>query len=165
MNGAELILKERQRQINEENILAEDDDQWISEELVDAASSYLYVRCDKDDYPEEWPWSCVWWKPSCDRIRNLTKAGALIAAEIDRLQRLNKTLEDLENIELQYRLNLDMDDSTKIALVKIALERIIHDEEELLNYGVKMIIKDNLKKIEEKVNEVNEGKTPAQPGT
>ena len=36
-----------------------------------------------------WPytWAEKWWKPSPgDRIRELEKAGALIAAEIDRLQ-------------------------------------------------------------------------------
>ena len=37
---------------------------------------------------EYWPWDMKWWKPSDeDPIRNLVKAGALIAAEIDRLQR------------------------------------------------------------------------------
>lgn len=35
-----------------------------------------------------WPFDASWWKPSNDPIRNLIKAGALIAAEIDRLQRL-----------------------------------------------------------------------------
>jgi len=35
-----------------------------------------------------WPWEREAWKPSEDPIRNLVKAGALIAAEIDRLQRL-----------------------------------------------------------------------------
>jgi hypothetical protein len=35
-----------------------------------------------------WPFYCVQFKPSPDnRIRELEKAGALIAAEIDRLQR------------------------------------------------------------------------------
>jgi hypothetical protein len=49
-----------------------------------------------------WPekWSSEWWKPMSwelqkaaprvSRIRELVKAGALIAAEIDRLQRLGK---------------------------------------------------------------------------
>lgn len=36
-----------------------------------------------------WPFSQEWWKPTPDdRIRELAKAGALIAAEIDRLQRM-----------------------------------------------------------------------------
>lgn len=36
-----------------------------------------------------WPWDEEWWKPSEDPVRNLVKAGALIAAEIDRLQRVD----------------------------------------------------------------------------
>jgi hypothetical protein len=40
-----------------------------------------------------WPWAKEWYKPGKDdtnasRIRELTKAGALIAAEIDRLEAL-----------------------------------------------------------------------------
>jgi hypothetical protein len=51
-----------------------------------------------DDLPDEaydvppsetkWPWHPDWWKPSRDPVQNLVKAGALIAAEIDRLQRV-----------------------------------------------------------------------------
>jgi len=37
--------------------------------------------------PKNWPWNAGWWKPS-DRRRNLVKAGALILAEIERLDRL-----------------------------------------------------------------------------
>lgn len=37
--------------------------------------------------PRTWPWGEQYWKPTpLDRIRELTKAGALIAAAIDRLQ-------------------------------------------------------------------------------
>lgn len=41
--------------------------------------------------PRYWPWEPGWWKPGkgnsyADRVRELVKAGALIAAEIDRLQ-------------------------------------------------------------------------------
>lgn len=32
---------------------------------------------------ELWPWSREAWKPTGDRVRDLTKAGALIAAAID----------------------------------------------------------------------------------
>ena len=39
--------------------------------------------------PDDWPWSDKWWKPK-DKIRDLVRAGALIAAEIDRLQRLKE---------------------------------------------------------------------------
>lgn len=38
-----------------------------------------------DKAPDEWPWDPSWWKPSPDVVSNLVKAGALIAAEIDRL--------------------------------------------------------------------------------
>lgn len=43
-----------------------------------------------------WPWDWHWFKPAGrktvkGRIRELVKAGALIAAEIDRLQRKGKT--------------------------------------------------------------------------
>lgn len=34
-----------------------------------------------------WPWSREWWKPKNPR-RDLVKAGALIVAEIERLDRL-----------------------------------------------------------------------------
>lgn len=34
-----------------------------------------------------WPWNLKYWKPG-ERIDELTKAGALIAAEIDRLQQI-----------------------------------------------------------------------------
>lgn len=40
-----------------------------------------------DGAPELWPWDVRWWKPSPDPERNLVKAGALIAAELDRLAR------------------------------------------------------------------------------
>ncbi|MFN3321313.1 MAG: hypothetical protein ACK43M_21435, partial [Allorhizobium sp.] len=35
---------------------------------------------------ELWPWGIEWWKPT-DRRRDLVKAGALIIAEIERLDR------------------------------------------------------------------------------
>lgn len=41
-----------------------------------------------DRAPREWPLAAELWKPSPDAARNLDKAGALLAAEIDRLERL-----------------------------------------------------------------------------
>ena len=35
-----------------------------------------------------WPWAAEWWKPK-DCRRNLVRAGALILAEIERLDRKN----------------------------------------------------------------------------
>ncbi|TIM14496.1 MAG: hypothetical protein E5Y67_12520 [Mesorhizobium sp.] len=37
--------------------------------------------------PTRWPWDASWWKPTARR-RDLVKAGALIAAEIERIDRL-----------------------------------------------------------------------------
>lgn len=37
----------------------------------------------REEPPEGWPWERVWWKPR-DPMRDLERAGALMAAEIDR---------------------------------------------------------------------------------
>ena len=42
-----------------------------------------------DDVPNNWPWDRSW-KPSADPIRNLGRARALSAAEIDRLTRAGR---------------------------------------------------------------------------
>jgi hypothetical protein len=100
--GIELIAEERERQISQEGWSAEDDDRHDSGQLNDAALAYAYAASEQArgeslryiqgleescDLPQPWPWESSWWKPSEDPIRNLVKAGALIAAEIDRLQR------------------------------------------------------------------------------
>jgi hypothetical protein len=95
MGGADLIAAERQRQVEAEGWTTHHDD-WEHRdgELVLAAFCYLTKygalingeRCGDPDPPDGWPWDASWWKPSSP-IRNLVKAGALIAAEIDRLQR------------------------------------------------------------------------------
>lgn len=92
-----LIAEERQRQITEEGWDKEHDDRHDGGELARAAACYAtpaYMRefgkhdNAVDDAPKGWPWGKEWWKPNRDdRIRELVKAGALIAAEIDRLQR------------------------------------------------------------------------------
>ena len=99
--GAGLIAEERQRQINIEKWTPEHDDEHVMGQLAIAAACYaevssLTVRARRagrylsipNEILSRWPWSTKWWKPSSDPIRNLVKAGALIAAEIDRLQRL-----------------------------------------------------------------------------
>lgn len=91
--GIELIAEERQRQIDVEGWTSEHDDAYKYEELAIAASIYADAPGRRELYgfkeiPVGWPWSDPWWKPTPnDRIRELVKAGALIAAEIDRLQR------------------------------------------------------------------------------
>ncbi len=87
-DGAGLIAAERQRQIDAENWTPEHDDTHTIGELVDAAVCYLRHGLDAE-MPVVWPWPWTedWWKPSDDPIKNLVRAGALIAAEIDRLTR------------------------------------------------------------------------------
>lgn len=87
MTGSELIAAERERQTEIEGFTNQKDDSYIGGELCDAAVSYCSAHHPSSRLPAEWPWAIVWWKPK-DRIRNLVRAGALIAAEIDRLQRL-----------------------------------------------------------------------------
>ena len=97
--GIELIAEERQRQIEVEGWTKEHDAQHKDCELVKAAICYadpnVYYhhenRVLRHRIPNMnfWPmkWDKCWFKPSSkDRIRDLVKAGALIAAEIDRLQ-------------------------------------------------------------------------------
>ena len=92
--GIELIAAERLRQIQEEGWTAAHDDNHTAGDLCHAARCYTGhalgliqgmgrgIRA-----PGTWPWVAPSWKPSDDPIRDLTKAGALIAAEIDRLLR------------------------------------------------------------------------------
>jgi len=94
MNGAEQIAEERQRQIEKEGYAPEHDDEHQGFELAKAAECYLNAAMGEnlgilDLY---WPFSDGW-KRSEDPIRNLVKAGALIAAEIDRLERAKKAVD------------------------------------------------------------------------
>jgi len=94
-NGAALIMMERGRQIKEEGWSSSHDDLHTKGELVQAAIAYAYIGSDFNLASNKsilieiiWPWDAKFWKPKKNRIRNLVRAGALIAAEIDRLQRL-----------------------------------------------------------------------------
>lgn len=114
--GVELIAAERKRQIEVEGWTEKHDKENNRDELAIAAACYALPRHLRDlDIRElildkttkqltvvakglcriyNWPWDEKWWKPTPDnRIKELTKAGALIAAEIDRLQN-TKSKED-----------------------------------------------------------------------
>ena len=105
--GVALITAERARQITEEKWSPNHDDTSHADgSLTLAAVSYtLSSQRDKDFRIEGlsvgqlierfWPMDVEWFKPG-DPIRDLTKAGALIAAEIDRLQRRAKLLQRAE---------------------------------------------------------------------
>lgn len=97
-NGSQLIADERARQVMEEDWTPEHDDDHHKGELSAAAIVYAkaaYKQVAFGTLPDmfaseegrDWPWDSTWWKPSQDPVCNLIKAGALIAAEIDRLQR------------------------------------------------------------------------------
>jgi hypothetical protein len=84
--GAELIAAERQRQIEVEDWSADHDDQHADGSLVHAAVAYACAENGSSSAGGMWPWDADSWKPK-DRVRNLVRAAALLAAEIDRLQR------------------------------------------------------------------------------
>jgi len=90
--GVKLIAYERWRQITVEEFGPDRDDKYTGGELVEAAMCYAAdhfgLTYTEDGSPAGWPWDPSWFKPTPnDRIRELAKAGALIAAEIDRLLR------------------------------------------------------------------------------
>lgn len=86
MNGAERIADERLRQIEAEGWTAEHDDTHDQGELKLAAMAYLAAHEDYTLAEDFWPWEAEAFKPRT-RLNALTVAGALIAAEIDRLER------------------------------------------------------------------------------
>jgi hypothetical protein len=93
MTGIERIAAERKRQIEEEGFTAEHDDCLGAGVLAAAAACYAVPSLAEKAWL--WPFDRSWWKPTPDnRIRELEKAGALIAAEIDRLERLEGREED-----------------------------------------------------------------------
>lgn len=110
--GAELIADERKRQVEIEGYTPKHDEQNTKMQLTSAAIFYCkaaklaqhpkkpgqvvdYVMIETEEFPEDW--NSDYAKPSFDNsIKDLTKAGALICAEIDRLQGI-KIPEELTN--------------------------------------------------------------------
>ena len=100
MTGTQLIAAERERQMTDEGFKADFDDRHTDGSLAQAAAAFAWHG---GGYPDVWPsrWRKAWDSrrltnahgdlctllPADVRIRELVKAGALIAAEIDRLQR------------------------------------------------------------------------------
>lgn len=88
------IAAERQRQIEVEGWAPDQDDRHCVGEMACAAAAYAAYSASQNDGSlsagalslKLWPWNWAWWKPT-DRRRNLVKAGALIVAEIERLDR------------------------------------------------------------------------------
>lgn len=102
MNGVERIGFERYKQVNLKRFTSKHDDEHTGGELISAAIAYAeHAHAQDGEYldsfventycdgvPNKWPWEFASWKPSQDPTKNLAKAGALIAAEIDRLNRI-----------------------------------------------------------------------------
>lgn len=81
-----LIAAERERQKSVEGWTEAHDDAHAFHELAKAAACYAFPFV--NDMNDRWPFGREWWKPTPnDRVRELVKAGALIVAEIERLQR------------------------------------------------------------------------------
>jgi hypothetical protein len=84
-------------------------DKELTQKNMDAIS--LIVNERQRQAPKHWPWDLNSWKPSPDnRIKELVKAGALVVAEIERLQRLEKS----ENIIVDSMKHHGLIDETKL---------------------------------------------------
>jgi len=75
--------------VSAEGWTPEHDDDFIEGQIASAASCYaspFWARNERSMIPPNWPWHARWWKPRTRRD-NLVRAGALILAEIERLDR------------------------------------------------------------------------------
>lgn len=79
------IQAERRRQVEAEGWTPEHDDLYCAAELPRAAAAYI-LNGANDEAPAIWPFVAKWWKPR-DARSNYVRAGALILAEIERLDR------------------------------------------------------------------------------
>ena len=115
--GTELIAAERERQVSEEGYDVGHDDRYVDGQLALAALAYAApcrlfthkVHADGHTFVDPWPWRQAFDRrlgfgergenpgnqppdpatyTKAERLDLLVKAGALIAAEIDRVQRL-----------------------------------------------------------------------------
>lgn len=89
--GVEMIAAERQRQVDVEGYTA-DVDRFQTAALAAAGACYATpaglreTKRSDSAIPRLWPWGAAFWRPTPDdRVRELVKAGALIAAAIDSL--------------------------------------------------------------------------------
>ncbi|MBA1302743.1 hypothetical protein G7028_29895 [Pseudomonas carnis] len=88
------VLAERIRQIQVHCFYPEQDEEYVNGDLAQAGACYAIEAAKQATetadamrlVPEAWPWMAASWRPH-DQRRNLVKAGALILAEIDRLDR------------------------------------------------------------------------------
>jgi hypothetical protein len=99
MGAIDDIAAECLRQVESEGWSPEHDDQHTDGSLARAAACYAVhagnhqdlallvgLPAYRDIRPFGWPWAQEWWKPK-DPRRDLVRAGALIVAEIERMDR------------------------------------------------------------------------------
>lgn len=86
-DAIELMRLERIRQVKVKHYTLKGDRAYSHRELLRAAMGYLaYVTFGLNSHiPSYWPWSVKAWRPAVDPIKTLVKAGALIAAHVDKL--------------------------------------------------------------------------------
>lgn len=90
--GIEIIAEERARHQDpegEEGFAAAHDDAHTAGELAMAGAAYAVssLKTEGARAFNLWPWRRDEFNPKADRLRDLARGGALIAAEIDRLLR------------------------------------------------------------------------------
>lgn len=81
------IAAERARQISQEGWTPEHDDAHEDGALAKAAAVYALHAVLGQFFVRWWPWDASWFKPTTGR-RDLVKSGALIVAEIERMDRV-----------------------------------------------------------------------------
>ncbi|WP_417448582.1 hypothetical protein [Klebsiella michiganensis] len=93
------VLAERKRQVSVEGWTPSHDDAHKNNEMAFAAACYALhaaaaswdledcgTEYDSHPAPKNWPWEPEWWKPKSARA-DLVRAGALILAELERIDR------------------------------------------------------------------------------
>jgi len=118
LRASAAIDAERDRQLTEEKWDEEHDDQHQDGSLWKAALFYVNTALKPQIWAymnfKSWPWGPEWYKPwrklsataEIDKERCLIKAGALILAEQDRLDRaLRKVITELAEVQTQNKTN------------------------------------------------------------
>lgn len=105
------VLAERKRQVSVEGWTPSHDDTHKNNEMAFAAACYAFhaaaaswdledcgTEYDSHPAPKNWPWESEWWKPKSARA-DLVRAGALILAEIERIDRAAVTKSEHSDIQ------------------------------------------------------------------
>lgn len=127
------VLAERQRQISFEGWTPEHDDKHSDGEMALAASSYaLYAhkRPIAPAIPYNWPWEPEWFKQQGAR-RDLVKAGALILAEIERLDRADSGSKDRNQPGMVVAVHIDAGDFVKVKGLVFEVEETDFDDHDV----------------------------------